>query len=126
MFVAGSGTPLGQALLGKLEQIGCIIVSNADNPDPDFNDPVAVDNFFAAHVPDYVFMVAGDHATPAIMAGHSWHPVPFLLHSKWTLGEGVECFSERSLGTGALGRFQAEHIMLQALAHAEKFTKFGP
>ena len=26
-----------------------------------------------------VFMVAGDHATPAITAGHSWHPVPFML-----------------------------------------------
>jgi 2,3-bisphosphoglycerate-independent phosphoglycerate mutase len=73
-----------------------------------------------------VFMVAGDHATPAIMASHSWHPVPFLLHSKLTLGEGVECFSERVLGTGSLGQFQAEHIMLQAMSHADKLTKFGP
>ena len=73
-----------------------------------------------------VFMVAGDHATPAILAAHSWHPVPFLLHSKWTLGEGVEAFNERALGTGSLGRFPAEHIMLQALAHADKLTKFGP
>ena len=73
-----------------------------------------------------VFMVAGDHATPSIMASHSWHPVPFLLHSKWTLGEGVEAFSERAFGGGSLGRFPAEHIMLQALAHAEKLVKFGP
>ena len=73
-----------------------------------------------------VFIVAGDHATPATMASHSWHPVPFLLHSKLTLGEGVECFSERALGTGSLGRFQAEHIMLQAMSHADKLTKFGP
>ena len=36
-----------------------------------------------------VFMVAGDHSTPAIMAAHSWHPVPFMLNSKLTLGEGV-------------------------------------
>ena len=73
-----------------------------------------------------VFMVAGDHATPAIMAAHSWHPVPFLLHSKWTLGEGVGSFDERACGTGSLGRFPAEHIMLQALAHADKLVKFGP
>ncbi|MDE2803115.1 MAG: 2,3-bisphosphoglycerate-independent phosphoglycerate mutase [Chloroflexota bacterium] len=73
-----------------------------------------------------VFMVAGDHATPSIMAAHSWHPVPFLLHSKWTLGEGVEAFNERAFGAGSLGRFPAEHIMLQALAHADKLKKFGP
>ncbi len=73
-----------------------------------------------------VFMVAGDHATPAIMAAHSWHPVPFLLHSKWTMGEGVDSFDERAFGGGSLGRFPAEHIMLQALAHADKLVKFGP
>ena len=71
-------------------------------------------------------MVAGDHATPAIMAAHSWHPVPFLLHSSLTRGEGVESFSERSCGTGSLGRFPATQIMLLALAHAGKLTKFGP
>ena len=73
-----------------------------------------------------VFIVAGDHATPAIMAAHSWHPVPFLLHSQWTLGEGVDRFSERGCGTGSLGRFPATEIMLLALAHAGKLTKFGP
>ena len=51
-----------------------------------------------------VLAVAGDHATPAIMAAHSWHPVPFLLHSQWTRGEGVESFSERSFGMGPLGQ----------------------
>ena len=73
-----------------------------------------------------VFIVAGDHATPSLMASHSWHPVPFLLHSRLTLGEGVKSFNERTLATGSLGRFQAEHIMLQAMAHADKLTKFGP
>ena len=100
--------------------------------DGDFDAKVRTLEELDRHIPALldmkpdVFMVVGDHATPAIMASHSWHPVPILLHSKLTLGEGVECFSERVLGTGSLGRFQAEHIMLQAMSHADKLTKFGP
>ena len=73
-----------------------------------------------------VLIVAGDHATPAIMANHTWHPVPFLLRSQWTLGEGVEAFSERAFATGSLGTIPANQAMLLALAHAGKLTKFGP
>ena len=72
-----------------------------------------------------VLMVAGDHSTPSIMARHSWHPVPFLLHSRWTLGEGVESFTEGSCARGSLGRFPATQAMLLALAHAGKLAKFG-
>ena len=73
-----------------------------------------------------VLVVAGDHSTPSIMAAHSWHPVPFLLHSQWTLGEGVDRFNERDLRRGSLGVFEAKHIMSLALAHAGKLAKFGP
>lgn len=73
-----------------------------------------------------VFILAGDHATPSIMASHSWHPVPFMLQSKWTVGEGVDRFSERDLQRGSLGQFEAKHIMSLALAHAGKLLKFGP
>ena len=73
-----------------------------------------------------VLMIAGDHSTPAIMAAHSWHPVPFLLRSPWTRGEGVESFSERSCATGSLGRMPATQVMLLGLAHAGKLSKFGP
>lgn len=73
-----------------------------------------------------VFIVAGDHATPAVMAGHSWHPVPFMVRSKITLGEGVPSFSERSCAQGSIGRMPATQIMLMALAHAGKLSKFGP
>jgi 2,3-bisphosphoglycerate-independent phosphoglycerate mutase len=106
--------------------------ADAAGEDGDFDAKVRTLEELDRHIPALldmkpdVFIVAGDHATPAIMASHSWHPVPFLLHSKLTLGEGVECFSERALGTGSLGRFQAEHIMLQAMSHADKLTKFGP
>ena len=106
--------------------------ADAAGEDGDFDAKVRTLEELDRHIPALldmkpdVFIVAGDHATPATMASHSWHPVPFLLHSKLTLGEGVECFSERALGTGSLGRFQAEHIMLQAMSHADKLTKFGP
>ena len=73
-----------------------------------------------------VLMVAGDHATPAVMAGHSWHPVPFMLHSKLTRGEGISGFNERACGQGSIGRIPATQIMLLALAHAGKLNKFGP
>ena len=72
-----------------------------------------------------VFMVAGDHSTPSVLAAHSWHPVPFLLHSKYTLAEGVQRFTERDLRLGSLGQFEAKHVMTLALAHAGKLLKFG-
>ena len=106
--------------------------ADAAGEDGDFDTKVRTLEELDHHIPELlsmkpdVFMVAGDHATPAIMASHSWHPVPFLLHSRLTLGEGVESFSERVFATGSLGRFQAEHIMLQAMSHADKLTKFGP
>jgi len=73
-----------------------------------------------------VLMVAGDHATPAIMAAHSWHPVPFMLNSALTKGEGVNGFSERDCAMGSIGRIPATNIMLLALSHAGKLTKYGP
>jgi 2,3-bisphosphoglycerate-independent phosphoglycerate mutase len=73
-----------------------------------------------------VFMVAGDHATPAVMAAHSWHPVPFMLHSKLTKGEGVPRFNERECAQGSIGRIPATQAMLLALAHAGKLIKYGP
>lgn len=73
-----------------------------------------------------VLLVAGDHATPAIMASHSWHPVPFMLHSKLTLGEGIKAFDERSCRDGSVGNILATQVMLLAMSHAGKLNKFGP
>ena len=73
-----------------------------------------------------VLVVAGDHATPAILAAHSWHPVPVLLRSDTTRGDGVTEFTERGCSGGSLGTFSAAHLMLLALAHAGKLAKYGP
>ena len=72
-----------------------------------------------------VLMLVGDHSTPSIMAAHSWHPVPFLLRSQWTRGEGVEAFNERTCAQGSLGTIGAVNVMPLALAHSGKLTKFG-
>ena len=72
-----------------------------------------------------VLVVAGDHSTPASMAGHSWHPVPLMIASKWTAGQGSGAFTERECGSGALGRLKATEVMLLAMAHAGKLAKFG-
>ena len=72
-----------------------------------------------------VIVVTGDHSTPAVMKAHSWHPVPFLLHSPLCRPDDVAEFSERACSKGALGRFPALDIMTLALAHAQKLTKYG-
>ena len=106
--------------------------ADAAGEDGDFDGKVKCLEQLDVHLPRIlelnpdVLMVAGDHATPAIMAAHSWHPVPFMLHSKLTLGEGVDGFSERACAQGSLGRIPAETIMLLALSHSGKLGKYGP
>jgi len=72
-----------------------------------------------------VLVVTGDHSTPALLKGHSWHPVPILLRSKWCRPDKVCQFSESACAGGGLGRFPAIHIMMLAMANALKLTKFG-
>lgn len=72
-----------------------------------------------------VLVVTGDHSTPAMLKGHSWHPVPFLLHSKFAPKDGLKGFTEKECRGGTLGVFSAQEIMSLALAHAGKLTKFG-
>ena len=72
-----------------------------------------------------VIVIAGDHSTPATFAAHSWHPVPFALISNWSRPDGVKAFSEAACKNGALGRFPAAEVMLYALGHARRISKFG-
>jgi len=72
-----------------------------------------------------VLIITGDHSTPATLAMHSWHPVPFMLKSKWCLPDDVTEFSERACLAGGMGRFPAMEIMPLAMANALKLDKFG-
>ena len=72
-----------------------------------------------------VLVVTGDHSTPSILSGHSWHPVPLLLHSPWAFPDTTTSFSERTCMQGGLGRFPATQLMPLLLAYARKLIKFG-
>jgi len=72
-----------------------------------------------------VLVVTADHSTPAVLKGHSWHPNPFLLVSRFALPDEVTRFSERDCGRGSLGRFPALQVMPLMLAAGLKLKKFG-
>tara|TARA_Y100000590_G_scaffold470605_1_gene666830 strand:+ start:4616 stop:5839 length:1224 start_codon:yes stop_codon:yes gene_type:complete len=72
-----------------------------------------------------VLVIAGDHSTPAVLASHSWHSVPFLINTSFTKADGQGSFSEREFRNGSLGLIKAKSIMMLALAHAGKLKKFG-
>jgi 2,3-bisphosphoglycerate-independent phosphoglycerate mutase len=72
-----------------------------------------------------VLMVAGDHSTPSLLAGHSWHPVPFVIWSRWCRTDRSETFDESCCSTGGLGTFPATSVLPLALANAQRLTKYG-
>jgi len=72
-----------------------------------------------------VIVVTGDHSTPALLKGHSWHPVPILLYSEWCRPDKVSEFAESACVSGGLGRFPATSIMTLAMANALKLAKYG-
>jgi 2,3-bisphosphoglycerate-independent phosphoglycerate mutase len=72
-----------------------------------------------------VLIITGDHSTPATLAAHSWHSVPFMLKSKWCRPDNVAEFSERACLAGGMGRFPSTEIMPLAMANALKLDKFG-
>ena len=106
--------------------------ADAAGEDGSFDAKVAALEELDARIPRLVdlkpdtLVVAGDHSTPAIMGGHSWHPVPLLVNSPLTRGDGVEEFTERECSAGSIGRVPATSVMMLALAHAGKLRKFGP
>lgn len=70
--------------------------------------------------------ITGDHSTPAVYKGHSWHPVPFLLQSPWVrFDPNVSGFDEYACATGALGQFPLHYTMSLLLANAGRISKYS-
>ncbi len=105
--------------------------TDSSGEDGNFDDKVSVieevDRLLprATELEPDVIVVTGDHSTPALLKGHSWHPVPILLHSRTCRPDGASEFSEAACTGGGLGRFPAAEIMPLAMAHALKLAKYG-
>lgn len=105
--------------------------TDAAGEDGDFEQKIQALQEFDSSVPDIldlgadVLMIAGDHSTPAIMAAHSWHPVPFLINSKYCREGHAKSFAEQECVRGSLGTFPAVDVMPLAMAHAMRFEKYG-
>jgi len=72
-----------------------------------------------------VLAVTADHSTPSLLANHSWHPVPLLLHSPYALQDGLERFDEVGCARGSLGLRPSLHLMALLLANALRLKKYG-
>ncbi|GAG06698.1 unnamed protein product, partial [marine sediment metagenome] len=72
-----------------------------------------------------VFVVTGDHSTPALLKSHSWHPVPLLLSSAYARHSGSGTFAEAECARGNLGRLPAVCLLPLMLANGKKLKKFG-
>ena len=99
--------------------------------DGDFPGKVAALERLDAEIPAIealrpdVLVVTGDHASPAVLAGHSWHPVPAALAAPYAAADAVERFTERACAAGGLGTIPSPHLMPLVMANALRFTKFG-
>ncbi len=105
--------------------------TDAAGEDGDFERKTHALEEFDAWVPGLlalepdVLMIAGDHSTPSLMAAHSWHPVPFLLHSKYCRQGAASNFNETECLKGSLGIFPTVDAQALAMAHAMRLEKYG-
>lgn len=72
-----------------------------------------------------VVAITGDHSTPAPIKGHSWHPQPVLLHSKFSGSDKLQRFTETGANQGSLGIFESKYLIRLMMANAMMFNKFG-
>jgi len=72
-----------------------------------------------------VLVITGDHSTPCAVKGHSWHPQPVLLHSRYSGSDKLQRFTETGANMGSLGVFEAKYLIRLMQANARMFDKFG-
>ncbi|MCD4690780.1 2,3-bisphosphoglycerate-independent phosphoglycerate mutase [bacterium] len=105
--------------------------TDSTGEDGDFAAKVAATEEFDTVVPGVravnpdVLLVTGDHSTPAVLASHSWHPVPVALAAAHIRRDANTVFGETACLAGSLGRMRAIDLMPLMLAHAGRLAKFG-
>ncbi len=99
--------------------------------DGDFEAKVRALEQFDARLPDLlglrpdVLAISGDHATPSVLKGHGWQPVPALISSAYCGADPVSRFTERDCCGGSLGVLPAQELIPLVMANALRFTKYG-
>jgi 2,3-bisphosphoglycerate-independent phosphoglycerate mutase len=73
----------------------------------------------------HVMCITGDHSTPALMKGHSWHHVPVLISSELCGADEAERLTENECNKGGLGTFESKYLINYLLANAMKLSKYG-
>ncbi len=76
-------------------------------------------------LPPDVLGVTGDHSTPVAVRGHSWHPVPVLVHARWVGADAAPRFHEQTCRAGSLGLLESRDLMAVLLANAGRLDKYG-
>jgi 2,3-bisphosphoglycerate-independent phosphoglycerate mutase len=71
-----------------------------------------------------VLVMTGDHSTPCLFKGHSFHPVPLMLITGTGEMDG-KAFHEKNCILGSIGTIYSKQLMSLALAHAMKLDKYG-
>ena len=72
-----------------------------------------------------VLCVTGDHSTPVPARGHSWHPVPVLIHAPLSGADRAPRFHEAAARAGSLGLLASRDLMGVLLANAGRLDKYG-
>ena len=72
-----------------------------------------------------VLCVTGDHSTPVLMKGHSWHPVPALLAGRLAFADGFPRFHEKHARAGSVGTLASRDLIGVLLAMAGRLDKYG-
>lgn len=72
-----------------------------------------------------VIAITGDHCTPWVMKGHSWHPIPLLISGPNCDVDQLTSFGERLCKDGSIGTIYSKMLMGLLLANAGKLQKFG-
>ncbi len=88
IFVAGADTLIGEALVRLLTQQGYQnLLHGPRYPQPELTDAAAVDAFFAAHRPEFVFLAAGKSAG---IRGNQRYPADLILNNLLVLTHTID------------------------------------